>query len=103
MGKGKISGRAQSNGRVKVAAKIRHEVMLRDGGRCTSISDGKRCESTRFIDLHHIVPVYEGGTNEVSNLTLLCSQCHRLHHEPMFVELERLGLLQRSQEFGKAA
>ena len=98
-----IPGRAQSNGRVRIAAKVRHEVMLRDGGRCASITDRKRCESTRFIALHHIIPLSEGGTNAVSNLTLLCSQCHRLHDEPMFVELERLGLLQRHQESKQAA
>ena len=25
----------------------------------------------------HIVPVYKGGTNEMSNLWLLCKDCHR--------------------------
>lgn len=31
-------------------------------------------------DIHHILPVSKGGTNDNSNLTYLCPNCHRLAH-----------------------
>lgn len=31
-------------------------------------------------DIHHIVPISKGGTNDHSNLTSLCPSCHRLAH-----------------------
>lgn len=31
-------------------------------------------------DIHHIVPASKGGTDENSNLTYLCPNCHRLAH-----------------------
>ena len=30
------------------------------------------------IDVHHIVPLKNGGTNEWSNLQPLCRKCHRI-------------------------
>ncbi len=32
-------------------------------------------------DVHHIIPKKCGGTNEHSNLTVLCPNCHREAHE----------------------
>lgn len=31
-------------------------------------------------DIHHIVPRSKGGTNDHTNLTILCPNCHRLAH-----------------------
>ena len=28
------------------------------------------------LDLHHILPRYKGGFDNLSNLTLLCEKCH---------------------------
>lgn len=33
---------------------------------------------TRGCDFHHIIPVAEGGTNDSSNVILLCPNCHCL-------------------------
>jgi hypothetical protein len=63
-----------------VPAKIKHQVNLRDGGRCTHTEDGERCESRRWLDVHHIVLRSHGGTNDVENLTTLCSSHHRMEH-----------------------
>lgn len=35
------------------------------------------------LDIHHIVPLSEGGNNEFSNLQLLCPNCHRREHDEM--------------------
>ena len=39
------------------------------------------CHHTQYLEIHHIVARSNGGTNEVSNLTCLCSACHKIMHE----------------------
>jgi len=50
---------------------IRARVYERDGA-CV------RCSSIRRLQVHHRVPLHAGGSNELSNLELLCARCHRL-------------------------
>ena len=38
----------------------------------------KKKHLKRDLDLHHIVPRADGGTNEPENLILLCMNCHDL-------------------------
>lgn len=35
------------------------------------------CGATDSLELHHIIPVLAGGTNDAWNLMTLCSACHR--------------------------
>jgi hypothetical protein len=52
---------------------MRHEVFKRDGYRCAE------CGATKDeITLHcdHILPVSQGGTDELSNLRTLCEKCN---------------------------
>lgn len=35
------------------------------------------------LDIHHTLPLSEGGNNELSNLKLLCPNCHRRMHDEM--------------------
>jgi 5-methylcytosine-specific restriction endonuclease McrA len=68
--------------RVPLTALQKHEVFRRDQGKCTHIGlNGTRCNSDRFIDIHHIIRVADGGTNNPSNLTTLCSFHHDLVHQ----------------------
>jgi hypothetical protein len=40
------------------------------------------CDEIPLLDIHHIVPRSEGGSNEPSNLILSCKNCHaRIHSE----------------------
>ena len=72
----------EKTGRQSISAAIIHKVTLRDGGQCTYVSpDGRRCECSRFLHLHHVKPVVQGGENTVENLTTLCAAHHRLIHE----------------------
>lgn len=67
--------------RKPLSALIRHKVNVKYGGRCAHIdADGNRCASRRHLHVHHIIPLSEGGTNDLSNLELLCSGHHRAVH-----------------------
>lgn len=53
---------------------LRHEVLLRDGYRC--LECGASTED-RMLEIDHIVPVSQGGSDEMSNLQTLCILCNR--------------------------
>jgi hypothetical protein len=67
-------------GRVPLPAALKHQVNLRDERRCTYVNQGKRCNQSRWIEIHHIQPVSQGGPNTLENLTTLCSSHHDLQH-----------------------
>ncbi len=70
------------NGRTPLTAKQRHQVNLRDRGRCTfRDTQGRRCDNERYLAIHHVHPVSLGGGNEPENLTTLCWQHHDLVHQ----------------------
>lgn len=35
------------------------------------------CGSKENLEIHHIVPISKGGTNEIENLAILCRKCNR--------------------------
>ena len=55
--------------RRKIPASVSQEV--------TERTDGKRACGAPGKELDHIVPLHAGGTDEPSNLRLLCQACHR--------------------------
>lgn len=38
------------------------------------------CGSKDRVEIHHIVPISKGGTNNEGNLVYLCNKCHHLAH-----------------------
>ena len=65
-----------------LARAVVHQIYLRDGGQCTHrSSQGIRCQSRRWLDIHHITPLAAGGTDTLANLTTLCSIHHRSIHQ----------------------
>jgi hypothetical protein len=59
-----------------IPAAVRRQVIQRDGLRCTFVdAQGRRCEETRFLELHHCLPWSLSGPNTSDNLTLRC-RCH---------------------------
>jgi hypothetical protein len=60
-----------------IPAATRRLVMERDEHRCRVPG----CRSARNLDVHHIIPISEGGGHEAWNLIVLCSGHHRCHHE----------------------
>ena len=49
----------------------RQEVIQQNGSICS------HCEAEAGVYLIHDIPVFEGGTNELDNLTLICAECYR--------------------------
>ena len=63
----------------------RYQVKARDNHQCSFTSkDGHRCEERVALQFDHIVPFAKGGSNEVSNLRLLCSAHNLLCAEREF-------------------
>jgi hypothetical protein len=62
--------------RRSIPAKVRDEVWQRDGSVCQYRDPvtGKRCGSRHMLEIDHTIPVARGGTNDASNLRLLCRQ-----------------------------
>lgn len=76
------SERTDKTVRVPRTAEQTHAVNLRDQGRCTHIdANGKGCCEDRWVEIHHIRPVSQGGTNDIDNLTTLCGAHHDLIHQ----------------------
>lgn len=72
----------EPGGRTPIPIRTRDAVFARDRGRCTYVgSDGKRCDETLRLHVDHIKPVARGGSNDASNLRLLCARHNRLQAE----------------------
>ena len=78
-----------------VPAPVRRAVWLRDGARCTFVSeDGHRCEETRGVEIDHIVPVARGGQSTVENVRLRC----RAHNQYEAEQAFGVGFMQEKRE-----
>ena len=59
----------------RIDNQTRKRVYARDGYRCAL------CDSTRYIQVHHIVARGKGGPRDnEQNLVTLCADCHALAH-----------------------
>jgi len=68
--------------RLAIPLRTRDAVFARDRGCCTYVgSDGKRCDEIIRLHVDHIKPVARGGTNDISNLRLLCARHNQLQAE----------------------
>jgi 5-methylcytosine-specific restriction endonuclease McrA len=66
--------------RAPIPAAVRREVMERDGHRCTYVSpDGRRCESTWQLELHHERPAPLTGSSTPADLVVRCRVHNALH------------------------
>ena len=54
----------------------KQQIIRQNGSICS------RCDEAQDVYLLHDIPVFEGGTNELDNLTLICAECYRsMYHE----------------------
>jgi HNH endonuclease len=60
-----------------IAPSVRRDVLMRDHHTCKAPG----CENSRFLEVHHLNPRKNGGSNRLENLITLCSTCHQFFHE----------------------
>jgi len=71
--------------RQPIRAWVRREVLERDGHRCTYVSpDGKRCESTRQLELHHRDGALVTGSSTPEELEVHCKPHNQLVARDVF-------------------
>jgi len=64
---------------------IQDKVKIRDKQRCTYVSpDGKRCNCSHDLEIHHEHAFAKGGEHEIGNLRLLCRAHNALLAEKEF-------------------
>lgn len=69
--KGSASSKTNKDLRSKTPRK---QVLARDENKC------RKCNREDGLEVHHIVAVSDGGSNEMDNLITLCSGCHTEWH-----------------------
>lgn len=63
----------------------RRAAFERDGERCSYVSaDGERCPARSWLEVDHISPRARGGSNQVTNLRVLCRAHNQLLAEETF-------------------
>jgi 5-methylcytosine-specific restriction endonuclease McrA len=76
---------------------LRRKVRERDQNRCATPG----CHHKRFLSLHHINPVRNGGKEQAINLVTVCSRCHAaLHKGKLSVEGKAPNALVWKNRFG---
>jgi len=60
--------------RVTIPTNLRRKILVEAGHRCAI----QTCRSLIEVDVHHIIPLKEGGKDEYENLIALCPNCHRM-------------------------
>ena len=76
--------------------KLKEKIFLKYDGKCADCSqlsngggwyksnDYKWCNKKSFLtgglEIHHIIPVFKGGKNNIKNLVLVCQKCHVIRH-----------------------
>ena len=63
----------KKNKRDPIETRLRHEVFKRDGYKCLECGKTNK-ETTLHCD--HIIPIAQGGTDELDNLQTLCQACN---------------------------
>ncbi len=67
--------------RRNIPVATKHQVLLRDQGRCNfKGSSGRICASERRLEVHHLKPWAIGGTHQLENLQSLCRAHHNFRH-----------------------
>jgi len=74
---GSLDAESPERAKQTIPPAVRRLVMRRDHARCR-VPD---CRCHRNLDVHHIVPRAEGGSNKPDNLLVLCEAHHLAHHE----------------------
>ncbi|QDZ39438.1 HNH endonuclease [Euhalothece natronophila Z-M001] len=69
----------KATSRIVIPPEVREYVFQRDNYQCRSC--GKKQTQTA-LEVDHIIPIANGGSNDISNLQTLCRRCNnqKKHH-----------------------
>lgn len=88
--------------------KVKWALMAIERFGCYCLFDGcsnsfKREDGTSYIEVHHIIPLWQGGEDALGNLSILCAHHHRMAHCADFntVNKTRKFLLDRNEQLLK--
>ncbi len=70
-----------SSFRKAISQPIRRTIFQRDGGCQHQNPDGSKCMSRYQLEIDHVTPVFAGGTDDPSNLRLLCRKHNQFRYE----------------------
>ncbi len=73
-----VEGKGYQEGEMKGWENVKAYVRWRDGHTCQACG-GK--SGDRHLEVHHIIPRENHGTDRPDNLVTLCNTCHREHHD----------------------
>ncbi|HVK60677.1 MAG TPA: HNH endonuclease signature motif containing protein [Bdellovibrionales bacterium] len=79
---------AETNGRrIYLSIDLKRQIWRRDEARCTYCdpATGKRCGARFGLEIDHILPLAQGGSNDARNLRVLC----RAHNQ--YAAVQRFG------------
>jgi hypothetical protein len=77
-------GTCQKNrtNRAAIPRILLHQIYQRDQGKCQEkLPGGSPCHQSKWIELHHKIPISRGGSHTLENLKTLCSGHHKLEHQ----------------------
>ncbi len=78
----RVNAKAKPPSSGKSSAQVKHDVNEHDEGKCRALlPNGSRCNSTSWVEHHHLKPRSHGGQDIATNLVTLCSAHHRLTHQ----------------------
>jgi 5-methylcytosine-specific restriction enzyme A len=60
--------------RINIPKVVREYVLDRDKSQCQSCG---KSDSAASLQIDHIIPLAQGGSNDISNLQVLCSTCNQ--------------------------
>lgn len=69
-----ITGKDYQHGPMLYEKNYKSAAKTRDKCQC------RKCGSKDNLEVHHLKPRSQGGTNKLSNLMTLCHDCHQAHH-----------------------
>jgi hypothetical protein len=89
--------------RASLDTKLRNAVVQRDGGKCRGIEEydcplRERSSDASGFHVDHILPVADGGKDELENLQLLCPCCHAVKTKRDADNRNTLAALKRQKE-----
>jgi 5-methylcytosine-specific restriction endonuclease McrA len=79
---------ADKTPRINIPHEARKYVFDRNGYQCQSCHEIEL--SAKKLQIDHIVPLAQGGTNDISNLQTLCAKCNREKSAKIDIRFRRL-------------